>query len=69
MPITGMVVSSARKRHHCPGANADGTRALKLNQDERGGLITIMDRFGKGVGTVGVTPDHVIEVMPTPARR
>ena len=31
-------------------ANADGTRVLKLNQNERGGLITIMDRSGRRRG-------------------
>lgn len=42
--------------------DASGTRVLKINQDERGGLITILDAKGEGGGTLGISTAGALEL-------
>lgn len=43
-------------------AEANGARVLKLNQNDAGGLITVLDRAGESAGSVGVGDDGKISV-------
>ncbi len=44
--------------------DAGGTRVIKINQDDRGGLLTVLDSSGESVGTIGVNRDGNIAVEP-----
>lgn len=50
-------------------ADEKGARVLELNQNERGGLITVLDRAGRDAGTLGLDADGQISVEPTGKRR
>ncbi len=44
--------------------NAGGTRVLKINQDERGGRITLLTEAGSVAGTLGVDKRGVASLGP-----